>query len=153
MILPSHAESYNPPPEYLFTEDERKKWEETEPEERKTDYIPNKYDAFRKVPFYERFYRERFERCMDLYLAPRQIKMKLNVEMKTLLPDLPNPQDLQPFPTTLGFVGSVSTSFLYHRISSICAGTKAKLDHYLLNRSAASCWFLVAKMELFESGI
>jgi len=40
---------------------------------------------------------------MDLYLAPRQIKMKLNVNIKDLLPDLPNPQDLQPFPTTLGF--------------------------------------------------
>ncbi|KAI6174986.1 Ribosome biogenesis protein BOP1-like protein [Aphelenchoides bicaudatus] len=103
MSLPKHAESYNPPGEYLLTEDELKKWEEMEPETRKMDFVPHKYDALRKVPFYERFYRERFERCMDLYLAPRQIKMKLNVEMKTLLPDLPNPQDLQPFPTTLGF--------------------------------------------------
>jgi ribosome biogenesis protein ERB1 len=77
MALPSHAESYNPPAEYLFDESERKKWEETEPELRKIDFIPNKFDAMRKVPFYERFYRERFERCMDLYLAPRQIKMKV----------------------------------------------------------------------------
>lgn len=27
MPLPGHAESYNPPPEYLFDEDELKKWE------------------------------------------------------------------------------------------------------------------------------
>lgn len=77
MSLPKHAESYNPPGEYLLTEDELKKWEETEPEMRKSDFVPQKYDALRRVPFYERFYRERFERCMDLYLAPRQIKMKV----------------------------------------------------------------------------
>ncbi|KAI6204008.1 Ribosome biogenesis protein BOP1-like protein [Aphelenchoides besseyi] len=103
MQLPVHAESYNPPAEYLMDKDEQKKWEESEPETRRLDFIPQKFDALRKVPFYERFYRERFERCMDLYLAPRQIKMKLNVDAKDLLPDLPNPQDLQPFPTTLGF--------------------------------------------------
>ncbi|KAI6217676.1 Ribosome biogenesis protein BOP1-like protein [Aphelenchoides fujianensis] len=103
MSLPLHAESYNPPAEYLLTETERKKREEVEEEEYRVPFVPQKYDALRKVPFYERFYRERFERCMDLYLAPRQIKMKLNVDKKDLLPDLPNPQDLQPFPTTLGF--------------------------------------------------
>eukprot|EP00913_Durusdinium_trenchii_P033155 g31038.t1 len=29
MALPGHAESYNPPSEYLFTEEEKKEWEET----------------------------------------------------------------------------------------------------------------------------
>ncbi|CAD5207750.1 unnamed protein product [Bursaphelenchus xylophilus] len=100
---PGHAESYNPPAEYLMTEDEKKKYEEMEPEMRKQNFIPEKYDALRKVPFYQKFYRERFERCLDLYMAPRQVKMKLNVDIKELLPDLPNPKDLQPFPTTLGF--------------------------------------------------
>ncbi|KAI3420260.1 hypothetical protein GPALN_003576 [Globodera pallida] len=100
---PGHAESYNPPPEYLFDDDESRKWEETEPEKRRMNFIPQKFDALRKVPFYEHFYEERIERCMDLYLAPRQRKMRLNVDPKQLLPDLPNPKDLQPFPTTLAF--------------------------------------------------
>ncbi|CAD5205814.1 unnamed protein product [Bursaphelenchus okinawaensis] len=100
---PGHAESYNPPAEYLMTDAEKKKYEDTEPELRKQNFVPEKYDAMRKVPFYDQFYRERFERCLDLYMAPRQVKMKLNVDIKDLLPDLPNPKDLQPFPTTLGF--------------------------------------------------
>lgn len=34
MKLPGHEESYNPPPEYLFTKEEEEKWQEQEPEER-----------------------------------------------------------------------------------------------------------------------
>ncbi|ETN69112.1 BOP1NT domain protein [Necator americanus] len=112
MPLPIHAESYNPPAEYLFDEGERKKflryflflrWEESEPEDRRISFIPRKYDALRKVPQYDKFITERFERCLDLYLAPRKIKMKLQVDPSELLPDLPNPNDLRPFPTTLAF--------------------------------------------------
>lgn len=79
MTLPTHAESYNPPPEYLFDEEERKKWEETEPEKRRIGFMPQKYDALRKVPFYDQFYNEQFERCMDLHLAPRQRKLRVRV--------------------------------------------------------------------------
>ena len=45
------------------------------------------------------FLAERFERCLDLYLAPRQRKMKMNVRKEDLIPKLPSPKDLQPFPT------------------------------------------------------
>ena len=38
--LPTNAESYNPPPEYLPTEEERKQWEETDKEDRDRDYLP-----------------------------------------------------------------------------------------------------------------
>ncbi|RCN45632.1 BOP1NT domain protein [Ancylostoma caninum] len=103
MPLPIHAESYNPPEEYLFDEEEKKKWEEAEPEDRRIQFVPQKYDALRKVPQYDKFITERFERCLDLYLAPRKIKMKLQVDPSELLPDLPNPNDLRPFPTTLAF--------------------------------------------------
>jgi ribosome biogenesis protein ERB1 len=75
--LPGHNESYNPPSEYLFTEEEKEKWSNTEEEKRRTDFIPKKYDSLRKVPFYDRFYDERIERSMDLYLAPRQRKMRV----------------------------------------------------------------------------
>ncbi|KAJ1374590.1 hypothetical protein KIN20_037302 [Parelaphostrongylus tenuis] len=103
MPLPTHAESYNPPEEYLFDEDEKRKWEQSEPEDRSIPFVPRKYDALRKVPQYDKFITERFERCLDLYLAPRKIKMKLQVDPSDLLPDLPNPNDLRPFPTTLAF--------------------------------------------------
>jgi hypothetical protein len=34
MPLPGHAESYNPPPEYLLNEEEKKKFDEMDPSER-----------------------------------------------------------------------------------------------------------------------
>jgi ribosome biogenesis protein ERB1 len=60
-------------------EEEKRKWRETEPERRRQNFIPQNYDALRKVPFYGRFYEERLERCMDLYLAPRQRKMRVKI--------------------------------------------------------------------------
>ncbi|EGV60016.1 hypothetical protein CANTEDRAFT_116033, partial [Yamadazyma tenuis ATCC 10573] len=44
MLPPSHEESYNPPEEYLFTEEELKQWEEN-PEERTTNFVPQKYTS------------------------------------------------------------------------------------------------------------
>ena len=101
MRLPGHAESYNPPPEYVPNENEKKRWEENEkePERRnKLNFLPQKYDCLRKVPAYEKFINERFERCLDLYLAPRARKMRLTIQPEDLVPQLPKPQDLQPFP-------------------------------------------------------
>lgn len=51
------------------------------------------------MPAWDSFIRERFERCLDLYLAPRQRKMRLTIQPEDLVPNLPKPQDLQPFPT------------------------------------------------------
>uniref|UniRef100_A0A0N5AXR2 WD_REPEATS_REGION domain-containing protein n=1 Tax=Syphacia muris TaxID=451379 RepID=A0A0N5AXR2_9BILA len=101
--LPGHAESYNPPAEYLFTDEELKKYNDTDPEDRRMNFIPQKYSCYRKVPAYDKFYNDRYERCLDLYLAPRKQKMKLNVELSQLLPELPKKEDLRPFPTTLAF--------------------------------------------------
>ncbi|CAG9853736.1 unnamed protein product [Phyllotreta striolata] len=102
-ILPGHAESYNPPPEYLFDEKELKQWNKLKsaPWKRKLHFVPQKFDSLRKVPAYPRFIKERFLRCLDLYLCPRAIKMKLNIEPESLVPKLPSPKDLQPFPTIL----------------------------------------------------
>ena len=52
MALPVHSESYNPPSEYILDEEERKKWEETEPEDRKLQFLPQKFDALRKVKIF-----------------------------------------------------------------------------------------------------
>ncbi|XP_029104274.1 ribosome biogenesis protein bop1 [Scleropages formosus] len=99
MKLPGHEESYNPPPEYLLTEEERLAWEQQDPEDRKLSFLPQKFSCLRSVPAYSRFIHERFERCLDLYLCPRQRKMRVNVDPEDLIPKLPKPRDLQPFPT------------------------------------------------------
>ncbi|KAJ8273377.1 hypothetical protein GJAV_G00100920 [Gymnothorax javanicus] len=104
MNLPGHEESYNPPPEYLFTEEEKLAWEQQDPEDRKLGFIPQKHSCLRTVPAYSRFIHERFERCLDLYLCPRQRKMRVNVDPEDLIPKLPKPKDLQPFPTTQSLV-------------------------------------------------
>ncbi|XP_054164412.1 ribosome biogenesis protein bop1-A-like [Oppia nitens] len=96
---PRHEESYNPPPEYLFNEEEEQKWLEQEPEERKLNFIPQKYSSLRRVPAYSKFVNERFERLLDLYLCPRARKDRANVNPEDLIPKLPRPRDLQPFPS------------------------------------------------------
>ncbi|KAH8675475.1 NUC169 domain-containing protein [Xylariales sp. PMI_506] len=96
---PGYDLSYNPPPEYLPTEEEKKAWEEADPEDREKEYIPQHYDSLRRVPGYEGFVKERFERCLDLYLAPRVRKNRLNIDPSSLLTKLPHPSELKPFPT------------------------------------------------------
>ncbi|UZJ52606.1 hypothetical protein CBS101457_001926 [Exobasidium rhododendri] len=103
--LPTHAESYNPPAEYLFNESEKKEWEEAEASDRKSNFIPAKSDALRKVPGYQNFVQERFERCLDLYLAPRMRRQRLDIsDAQSLIPKLPSPRELRPFPTTSAVV-------------------------------------------------
>lgn len=114
--LPGHHESYNPPPEYLFTDEEvcqcvaspgfcsedrwnciqrhiflpprlsvltcltclqRALWEQQDPADRKLPFVPRKYSSLRQVPAFSHFIHERFERCLDLYLCPRQRKMRV----------------------------------------------------------------------------
>jgi len=102
MTPPGHAESYNPPSEYLFTEDEKKEWEEMDETERPLNFIPQKYPCLRRVPVYDRLIQERFHRCLDLYLVPRALKKRMNVDKDSLLPKLPSPADLRPFPMNVG---------------------------------------------------
>ncbi|KAK2580999.1 hypothetical protein KPH14_006052 [Odynerus spinipes] len=104
--LPGHAESYNPPPEYLFDKKELKEWNKLKatPWKRKLHFIPQKYTSLREVPAYPRYIKERFQRCLDLYLCPRALKMRLTIEPEALVPQLPSPKDLQPFPTTMSMV-------------------------------------------------
>ncbi|KAG2732403.1 hypothetical protein G9P44_004820 [Scheffersomyces stipitis] len=95
---PTNEESYNPPEEYLLTEEEKKQWESLDPADRERNFLPQKFGALRKVPGYQESVRERFERCLDLYLAPRVRHNKLNIDPESLIPELPSPKDLRPFP-------------------------------------------------------
>lgn len=100
MALPGHAASYNPPPEYLMTEEEKEAWQAAAPSERPLDFIPRRFTNLRSVPLYAAGIRERFERCLDLYLCPRAAGKKSTVDPDSLLPKLPDPSQLRPFPTT-----------------------------------------------------
>ncbi|KAI8113299.1 hypothetical protein M9435_003303 [Picochlorum sp. BPE23] len=103
MKLPGHDESYNPPKEYLMTEEERNTAElEAEEANAPPPFIPQAFDALRKVPAYERYINERFERCLDLYLCPRSRVKRMDIsDPESLVPKLPKPKELQPFPTIL----------------------------------------------------
>ncbi|XP_043276869.1 ribosome biogenesis protein BOP1 homolog [Venturia canescens] len=112
--LPGHAESYNPPPEYLFDKRELKQWNKLKstPWKRKLHFIPEKYNSLREVPAYSKYIKERFQRCLDLYLCPRALKMRLTIEPEALVPQLPSPKDLQPFPTTMSMVFTGHTDMI-----------------------------------------
>jgi ribosome biogenesis protein ERB1 len=97
---PGHAESYIPPDEYLPTEKDLKDWEEMDPKDRPHGLlIPKKFPSLRSVGAYEHSVREAFERCLDLYLCPRVMKRRLNIDPESLVPQLPKASDLRPFPT------------------------------------------------------
>src|ERR1700722_3168766 len=97
--LPTNSESYNPPEEYLPSEKERAEWEALDAEDRERDYLPHKYPSLRLVPAYAQFIKERFNRQLDLYLAPRIQRVKLNIDPNSLIPKLPSPNSLKPFPS------------------------------------------------------
>lgn len=61
-------------------------WEQQEPAERKLNFVPQQYRCLRAVPAYSRFIHERFERCLDLYLCPRQRKMRVRASPIPLPP-------------------------------------------------------------------
>jgi ribosome biogenesis protein ERB1 len=94
-------ESYNPPSEYILDEQEESQWKAMDPEDRPHNFLPKIHAALRQVGAYPRFIQERFERCLDLYLAPRAIKHKLDIDPESLIPKLPSPKDLRPFPSKL----------------------------------------------------
>lgn len=56
---------------------QRALWEQQDPEDRKYPFLPRRFSSLRQVPAYGRFIHERFERCLDLYLCPRQRKMRV----------------------------------------------------------------------------
>lgn len=104
MALPGHAESYRPPEEYLFDAEERKAWEECEPRKREISFPPQRFDSLRHVGAFRGFVKERFERCLDLYLCPRAFNKRLNIDPESLVPEMPKPRDLRPYPNALARV-------------------------------------------------
>lgn len=83
-----------------------------EPQRRKLHFMPQRYNSLREVPAYSRYIRERFLRCLDLYLCPRAKRMKLTIDAEYLIPKLPSPKDLQPFPTVESMVFNGHTDMI-----------------------------------------
>jgi len=54
----------------LPTEEEKAGWELLPPEDQ-PQFVPQAFACLRHVPLYDKFIKERFERCLDLYLCPR----------------------------------------------------------------------------------
>ena len=63
---------------FLFKIDDMSSEDEND-EKSKYKLIPKKYHSLRKVPQYESFIQLRFLRNLDLYLCPRQRKMKVKL--------------------------------------------------------------------------
>lgn len=51
--------------------------------------------------------RERFERCLDLYLCPRTKRTRLDIDPESLVPKLPKPRELRPFPSGMNHLPPV----------------------------------------------
>lgn len=80
LTLPGHEASFNPPPEYV-----------------KGAITP--ISSLRHLSFNELAIKEQFERLMSLYMAPRQLRKRINMKASELLEPLPDPQELRPFPS------------------------------------------------------
>eukprot|EP01080_Neovahlkampfia_damariscottae_P003136 gene3136-5452_t len=81
--LPGHRRSYNPPEEYGT----------------------KIYSSLREVPVDPNFILDRYNRCLDLYLAPRhEITKRKLINPEALLPELPKPEELRPFPEILSVI-------------------------------------------------
>ena len=70
-------------------------------EDRPLNFVPQQFDAMRKIPLYGDTLKERFERCLDLYLCPRAKRKRMNIDPDSLLPQLPKPAELRPFPVAV----------------------------------------------------
>ncbi|MCL7023451.1 hypothetical protein MKW94_015681 [Papaver nudicaule] len=92
MKLPGHEESYNPSLEYIPTQEEIDSYELMYEEDR-PKFIPRRYDSLRKVPAYDKYLLESFDRCLDLVLRPRVGKKRINIDPESLKPKLPSHND------------------------------------------------------------
>lgn len=119
--LPTHAESYNPPAEYIPTPTELQQWSLLSDRDKPYNFIPQNYSTMRHIPVYSNIINERFERCLDLYLAPRVRRKKLHINPNQLIPRLPKPNELRPFPTDLSITYTHSSKHMKIRCITVSA--------------------------------
>lgn len=100
---PGTYESYHPPEEYLPSEKAKQRQMRLRALDRKEHFLPQSFDALRHVPFYNHTLQDRYQRCLDLAFFPRAQRTRLVVDPSKLLPELPDPKDLRPYPERLSF--------------------------------------------------
>lgn len=100
---PGTFESYRPPLEYLPSEKAKQRQARLRAIDRKEHFLPQSFDALRHVPFYHHTIQDRYQRCLDLAFFPRAQRTRLVVDPDKLLPELPDPKDLRPYPEKLSF--------------------------------------------------
>ncbi|KEG13684.1 ribosome biogenesis protein ERB1 [Trypanosoma grayi] len=100
---PGTYESYRPPPEYLPSEKAQQRFARLRAIDKKEHFLPHAFNALRHVPFYHHTIQDRYQRCLDLAFFPRAQRTRLVVDPSKLLPELPDPKDLRPYPERLSF--------------------------------------------------
>lgn len=100
---PGTYESYRPPPEYLPTDKAKTLQQKLRLIDRKEHFLPQQFNSLRHVPFYHHMIQDAYQRCLDLCMFPRMTRTRLVVDPEKLLPELPNPKDLRPYPEKLAF--------------------------------------------------
>ncbi|KAG8341058.1 BOP1NT domain [Trypanosoma vivax] len=100
---PGTYESYRPPPEYLPGEKAKERFARLRAIDKKEHFLPKAFDALRHVPFYNHTIQDRYQRCLDLAFYPRAQRTRLVVNPAELLPELPDPKELRPYPERLSF--------------------------------------------------
>ncbi len=94
--LPDTEFSYNPPDNYA----------ESNPSDIK------QFDALRRIPKYGKLLEENYERCCDLVMSSRFVKKKTDMKIEDILPSLPKPEELKPFPTKENILYKGHNSFV-----------------------------------------
>jgi len=134
--LPDVEQSYNAPDNVIKSLIERKEEFDKkniyglEPDEDEKVFEARKYESLRKIPVYSSLIRENFERLCDLFMSARYIRKKKDIKEEDLIPQLPKPEELKPFPTTesVYFRGHESS------IRSLCVDPQGK---YLISADSA----------------
>lgn len=55
--------------------------------------------SLRKIPKFDKLIEEQYDRLNDIYNSARVIRKKLDLNEKNILPEVPEPSELKPFPT------------------------------------------------------
>lgn len=134
MALPRDDESYNPPAGAVVEPGSaaHDAWLQAQAAAREAGRPwladpPRIYAALRAVPAYARLVAERSARCLDLLLCPRAMRRAPGAAAD-LLPVLPDPRDLRPFPTTL--------SVRFDGAGAVCALAVDPSGQWLLSASS-----------------
>ena len=93
------------------------------------------HSILRKVPRYEKLIEDELERCCDLFLSARTVKKKLDLKESDILPDLPKPEELRPFPTKetilyLGHESSIKAMTVHDEYDVLISADNANFVHF-----------------------